>query len=135
MKLFARFVFRTVQVVPNLSWVFIFYFFVGPDRLEDYVFTVLEIELTWAGVIILAGAVALAFEIMKSTIFSPWAVFELMMSVVALLGGAFFILKSPPFMTETFLIIVMFEFIDVVIGAWVMVSVARRDIGFTPGGS
>lgn len=127
-KLFA-FLLRLFQVVPNLCWVFLAYLAVGVDHANSHAFTVIEIPLTWGGVLILAGAVMLAFEVMKSTAFTEWALFELVMSIGGLLCGVFLILKIPFFQTELFLIITAFQCVDVIVGTVVMVSVARRDIG------
>ncbi len=127
-RLFFKILFNGSQVIPNLFWVFLAYLIVGPDHANGYALTVIEIPLTWGGVLILAGAVMLSFEVMKATVFDQWALFELVMSIGGMLCGVFLILKIPFFQTELFLIITSFQLVDVVVGTVVMVTTARRDI-------
>jgi len=127
------------QVIPSLFWVFLIYCILGPRGMATYLFTlpIVGIPITAAGALILSGVILLGWEVVKSTNFGDKQRAELVFSLCAF-GGALLFLLAPNFgtyfKTEVFLIIVALQFLDGIIGAMVMVAVARRDIGFMAGG-
>ena len=79
-------------------------------------------------VLILLGALCLLAEIVKSLSFKRKAKFEFMVSLVLLLAGVLGFVLINGYGNPVFLILVVFQFIDVLAGSTIMTKTAERDL-------
>lgn len=86
------------------------------------------LSISYGGILIVAGLILNAVEIMKSTRSGAWGVIDHALSMALFVVCLIEFLLLPAMGTQTFLILTIMTFVDIVAGFAVSMASARRDI-------
>ncbi len=107
--------------------------YAGPIETEAFRVTMMsgsEMIFVWGHFLTLIGAVCLAIEIIKALGYRARAKFEFFASLTLLIAGILAFVMVRGYGNPVFLILVVFQFIDVLAGSLIMTKTAERDISF-----